>query len=78
MKKKCRHQELQGGAGRDRPNFFDPHAVFGKNLAKIIGFRSKISDAPPREQQTPEYGQRSAGTHPTGMHSCFSMKLQFI
>ena len=21
----------------------------------------------------PEYGQRSAGTHPTGMHSCFSM-----
>ena len=46
MKKKCRHQELQGGAGRDRPNFFDPHAVFGKNLAKIIGFRSKISGAP--------------------------------
>ena len=25
---------------------------------------------PPRKQQTPEYGQRSAGTHPTGMHSC--------
>ena len=24
---------------------------------------------PPRKQQTPEYGQRSAGTHPTGMHS---------
>ena len=22
--------------------------------------------------QTPEYGQRSAGTHPTGMHSCLS------
>ena len=20
---------------------------------------------------SPEYGQRSAGTHPTGMHSCF-------
>ena len=27
---------------------------------------------PPLEQQTPEYGQRSAGTHPTGMHSCYS------
>ena len=29
----------------------------------------------PREQQTPEYGQRSAGTHPTGMHSCFIMSF---
>ena len=28
-------------------------------------------DTPPRPPyQTPEYGQRSAGTHPTGMHSC--------
>ena len=25
---------------------------------------------PPPEQQPPEYGQRSAGTHPTGIHSC--------
>ena len=25
---------------------------------------------PPQKQKTPEYGQRSAGTHPTGMHSC--------
>ena len=24
----------------------------------------------PWKQQTPEYGQRSAGTHPTGIHSC--------
>ena len=24
----------------------------------------------PPPDQTPEYGQRSAGTHPTGMHSC--------
>ena len=30
---------------------------------------------PPRKQQTPEYGQRSAGTHPTGMHS--SCHIQF-
>ena len=25
--------------------------------------------------QFSEYGQRSAGTHPTGMHSCYSIKL---
>ena len=25
--------------------------------------------------QTPEYGQRSAGTHPTGMHSCYTKKI---
>ena len=25
--------------------------------------------------QTPEYGQRSAGTHPTGMHSCWHFFL---
>ena len=38
-------------------NFFFISAFFG--------------DTPPLPQeQTPEYGQRSAGTHPTGMHSC--------
>ena len=26
---------------------------------------------PPSEKQTPAYGLRAAGTHPTGMHSCF-------
>ena len=25
---------------------------------------------PPSGKQTPAYGQRAAGTHPTGMHSC--------
>ena len=25
---------------------------------------------PPAVKQTPAYGQRAAGTHPTGMHSC--------
>ena len=24
----------------------------------------------------PEYGQRSAGSHPTGMHSCFCLGLK--
>ena len=27
---------------------------------------------PPPGKQTAAYGQRAAGTHPTGMHSCFS------
>ena len=33
---------------------------------------------PPREQTSPPpgYGQRSAGTHPTGMHSCFLIKFK--
>ena len=26
----------------------------------------------PPGKQTPEYGLRAAGTHPTGMHSCYS------
>ena len=26
---------------------------------------------PPPGKQTPAYGQRAAGSHPTGMHSCF-------
>ena len=45
---------------------------------------------PPREQtppgpgrhppgkQTPAYGLRAAGTHPTGMHSCFVEKIAFL
>ena len=30
---------------------------------------------PPPPKQTPAYGLRSAGTHPTGMHSCFFLVL---
>ena len=32
---------------------------------------------PPRKR-TPAYGLRSAGTHPTGMHSCFFLFLKNI
>ena len=31
-------------------------------------------DPHPRKQ-TPAYGQRMAGTHPTGMHSCFVLRI---
>ena len=33
---------------------------------------------PPARKQTPAYGQRAAGTHPTGMHSCLKMSPQPI
>ena len=33
------------------------------------------ADTPPGKQ-TPAYGLRAAGTHPTGMHSCFSKLAQ--
>ena len=32
------------------------------------------ADTPPPQEQTAAYGQRAAGTHPTGMHSCFQVK----
>ena len=31
----------------------------------------------PPGKQTPPYGQRAAGTHPTGMHSCFTSFCSF-
>ena len=33
------------------------------------------SPLPPVRKQTPAYGQWAAGTHPTGMHSCYSCDL---
>ena len=31
----------------------------------------RTRQTPPPGKQTPAYGLRAAGTHPTGMHSCF-------
>ena len=33
---------------------------------------------PPPPEQTSAYGQRVAGTHPTGMHSCFSLSSFYV
>ena len=33
---------------------------------------TRHSPPPPPGKQTPAYGLRAAGTHPTGMHSCFA------
>ena len=33
--------------------------------------RTPLDQAVPPGKQTPEYSLRAAGTHPTGMHSCF-------
>ena len=35
-------------------------------------------DQTPPGKQTPAFGLRSAGTHPTGMHSCFVKNFSFI
>ena len=53
---------FQGGL-RGTPQFF-----WGGDFFFISPF---FGDTPPQDQ-TPEYGQRSAGTHPTGMLSCVS------
>ena len=37
--------------------------------------RHPLGAGPPPGKQTPAYGQRAAGTHPTGMHSCFRVRL---
>ena len=34
-----------------------------------------LDQADPPRKQTPEYGLRAAGIHPTGMHSCFPIYL---
>ena len=44
------------------PNFF------GGEFSKILGSLQFFWGSPP------EYGQRSAGTHPTGRHSCFILR----
>ena len=33
---------------------------------------------PPDQVQPPRYGQRAAGTHPTGMHSCLQFVLHWL
>ena len=37
------------------------------------GWRHPPDGEPPPEKQTPAYGLRAAGTHPTGMHSCLKI-----
>ena len=37
--------------------------------------RHPPNQADPPGKQTPAYGLRAAGTHPTGMHSCFTLYL---
>ena len=58
--------------GRVRPNF---RGGFPPNLG---GFSSKFLGGSLNfwgRGSPPEYGQHSAGTHPTGMHSCLFLFL---
>ena len=52
-----------GGVKGGPPNFFGGGFFF--DFCFLWGYT-------PPPDQTPEYGQCSAGTHPTGMHSCYS------
>ena len=52
-------------------NFSGGPPIFRRGVPPI--FRGVCYSGTPPGQQTPEYGQRSAGTHPTGMHSCLSV-----
>ena len=36
------------------------------------------ADTPQDQTPPPAYGQRAAGTHPTGMHSCFCISFTFL
>ena len=47
----------------------------GGSASVHAGIYPPGADTPPRKQ-TPAYGQRAAGTHPTGMHSCLLLVLR--
>ena len=50
------------------------HSVHGGGLPPcMLGYHPPGSKPPPPPKQTPAYGQRAAGTQPTGMHSCHSL-----
>ena len=54
--------------------------ILGGDSSKFSGGGSFLGGVPPNFRgggSPPEYGQRSAGTHPTGMHSCFHYLFTF-
>ena len=54
------------------PNFYGGGVFFSGGSSKFSGGSSKFSGG---GVSPSEYGQRSAGMHPTGMHSCFVLLL---
>ena len=42
------------------------------------GWRTPPDGEPPPRKQTPAYGLRAAGTHPTGMHSCLIHAIKIL
>ena len=51
---------------------FSPQRGWSASGVCIVG----VGQTPPSD--TTGYGQRAGGMHPTGMHSCFILKLQWI
>ena len=68
----------QGGSGPGGvPPNFRGLQFFGGGVPPIFrGGSSKFSGGM-GGGSPPEYSQRSAGTHPTGMHSCFLSKFNY-
>ena len=56
-------------------NFLGGVSIFFGGGSPI--FRGGVSNFPGGGSPS-EYGQRSAGTHPTGMHSCSSLCYQLL
>ena len=79
--KKCRFQEKARFYYRPKRSFgqgniFTPvcHSFCSRGG---VPDQTRHPTPPHRKQQTPEYGQQSAGTHPTGMHSSLVMLFVF-
>ena len=59
-----------------RPGRENPPDQAGRNPPQTRqGEPPQARQGGPPGKQTPEYGLRVAGTHPTGMHSCFTISF---
>ena len=65
---------FSGGSPIFRGGKWGPPIFCGGEFFFISAF---FGDTPPPPQkQSQAYGQRAAGAHPTGMHSCYDLLLQ--
>ena len=88
------HSVHRGGSGKETPNGWmeepPPPPLDGEpppGWRTPLGWRNPPPQLdggtppdgePPPGKRTPAYGLRSAGTHPTGMHSCYQFFFQIF
>ena len=63
-----RHPPGEDPPGTRHPPGADPPSPLGPGTPRT-------RQPPPPGKQTAAYGQRAAGTHPTGRHSCYRLKM---